>query len=94
MEETRIGAALDPAAHRLAAIAAIRKAFPKAGPLRPLAEFLDYFITERGEIYSTRRTKVQRLSIRDGVVCLSSAGRVVERSVGKLVGSTFPAATR
>jgi hypothetical protein len=91
---TRIGAALDPDAHRLAAIAAIRKAFPKAGPLRPLAGFSDYFITERGDVYSTRRTKVQRLRIRDGVVGLSAAGRVEERSVEKLVRSTFHAATR
>jgi hypothetical protein len=94
VETTRIGAALDPDAHRLAAIATIRKAFPKTGPLRPLAGFSDYFINERGDIYSTRRKKVQRLSVRTGIVFLSGPVGVVERSVQKLVRSTFQTATR
>jgi hypothetical protein len=88
--ETRIGASLDPAAHQRAQIEAIRAAFPKARPVRPIAGFSDYFITEEGVVFSTRRERVQRLRVRDdGVVVLSGPTGVLERSVAKLVRSTF-----
>jgi hypothetical protein len=89
-ELTRAFASLAPASHHRAMVATIREAFPRVGELRPIGGFADYFITEQGEIYSTRRTKVQRLSVRSGVVCLSGPDGVVERSVQKLVRSTFP----